>query len=72
MKRLIILVGLVLTMLTISASAAVADGCACGGGDYLYWGPYYHPPDYPGTYAGHYDCIWYRAATNSYQYIHGC
>jgi hypothetical protein len=70
MKRLVVLAALVLAMLTISASAATADGCACGGGDYLYWGPYWHQ-DSPYV-PGHYDCIWYRAATNSYQYIHGC
>lgn len=70
MRRLIVLLALTLSLFSLSASAATADACACGGGDYLYWGPYWHPYDDGGP--GHYDCIWYRAATNSYQYIHGC
>lgn len=70
MRKLAALSALALALFAFSATASVADSCACGGSDYIYWGPYWHQ-DSPYV-PGHYDCIWYRQATGSYEYVHGC
>lgn len=37
MKRLLTLIALVVALMGLSASAATADACACGGATYSWW-----------------------------------